>query len=192
MTSGGPAPRRQSPFQLVRQLIIGSISLGRLEIEQAKAELSQMAAETKAGVAFIAAGVVIALIAIATLDVVLILGFDALFRWMSDLALAIFFAVVFLVLLGLYIPLMGSFSTGQRVALVVAFIALGAAFAVPAWFGFRAAFHTALFVLVVQLAVVPLLAIRGIRRIRIGPPEQTIASVKEDIEWAKSRLLKRS
>lgn len=191
MTSG-QAPRRDSAFQLVRRLVSGTISLGKLEVEQAKAELAEMAAETKAGIVLIAAGVVITLIAIATLDVVLILAFDALFGWMSDLALAIFFAAVFLLLLVLYIPLMGSFSGGQRVALVLGFIALGAGFAVPAWFGFRAAFHTALFVLVVQLAIVPLLAIRGIRRVRIGPPEQTIASVKEDIEWAKSRLLKRS
>jgi 4-amino-4-deoxy-L-arabinose transferase-like glycosyltransferase len=188
----GPARRRQNPFQLVRRLVIGAISLGKLEMEQAKAELSEMAAETKAGIALIAAGVVIVLIAIATLDIVIILAFDALFAWMSDLALAIFFGVVFLVLLVLYVPLMGSFTAGQRVALVIGFVALAAGFAVPAWFGFRAAFHTALFVLVVQLAVVPLLAVRGIRRIRIGPPEHTIASVKEDIEWAKSRLLKRS
>ncbi len=31
---------------------------------------------------------------------------------------------------------------------------------------------------------------RGIKQIRIGPPEETIAAVKEDITWAK-RLLKR-
>ena len=33
-------------------------------------------------------------------------------------------------------------------------------------------------------------AFRGLKRIRVGPPEETIASVKEDIEWAK-RLLRR-
>ena len=191
MTSG-PAPRRESAFKLVRRLVSGTISLGKLEVEQAKAELSEMMSETAAGVGFIAAGVVVALIAIATLDVVIILAFDALFAWMNDVALAIFFGVVFLVLLILYIPLMGSFPGGVRVAIVLAFIALAAALGVPAWFGFRAGFHTAVFVLVVQLAIVPLLAVRGIRRIRVGPPEQTIASVKEDIEWAKSRLLRRS
>lgn len=187
-----PAPRREGAFKLVRRLISGSVNLGKLEIEQAKAEMSQMLAETTAGAAIIAAGVVIALIAIATLDVVIVLAFHALFGWMNDLALTIFFGVVFAVLLILYVPLMGSFSGGQRVAIVLAFIALAAAFAVPAYFGFRAAFHSALFVFVVQVAVIPLLVVRGIRRVRIGPPEQTIASVKEDIEWAKSRLLRRS
>jgi uncharacterized membrane protein YqjE len=53
----------------------------------------------------------------------------------------------------------------------------------PAWL-------VALLWLVIFLAVAALLAWRGIRRIRIGPPEQTIASVKEDIAWAK-RLLRR-
>ena len=187
-----PAPRREGAFKLVRRLISGSLNLGKLEIEQAKAELSQMLAETTAGAAIIAAGVVIALIAIATLDVVIVLAFHALFGWMNDLALTIFFGVVFAVLLILYVPLMGSFSGGQRVAIVLAFIALAAAFAVPAYFGFRAAFHSALFVFVVQVAIIPLLVVRGIRRVRIGPPEETIASVKEDIEWAKSRLLRRS
>jgi uncharacterized membrane protein YqjE len=43
---------------------------------------------------------------------------------------------------------------------------------------------------VVFMAIAGLLAWRGIRRIRIGPPEQTIESVKEDIAWAK-RLLRR-
>lgn len=185
-------PRRANAFTLIRRLVSGSVSLAKLEVEQAKAELSEMMAETAGGVGFIAAGVLIGLIAIATLDVVIILAFDALFGWMNDIALTIFYSVVFVVLLVLYIPLMGTFTGGQRAALVIGFIALAIAFAVPAWFGFRAPFHTALFVLVVQIAIIPLLAIRGIRRIRVGPPEQTIASVKEDIEWAKSRLLRRS
>ena len=191
MTSGRP-PRREGTFKLVKRLVSGIISLGKLEVEQAKEELRQMAAETAAGAGFIAGGVVIALIAIVTLDVVIILAFHALFGWMNDVALTIFFGVVFLILIIAYVPLMGAFTGGQRFALVIGFIALAVAFAVPAWFGFRAAFHTALFVMVVQLAIVPLLVVRGIRRVRIGPPEQSIASVKEDIEWAKSRLLRRS
>ena len=112
----------------------GGVSLAKLEVEQAKAEIGQMMAETAGGVAFIAAGVFIGLIAIATLDVVLILAFHALFEWMNDIALTIFFGVVFLVLLVLYIPLMGTFTGGQRAALVIGFIALAAAFAVPARF----------------------------------------------------------
>jgi hypothetical protein len=190
--STGPTPRRPNAFTLLKRLVSGSVSLAKLEVEQAKAEIGQMMAETAGGVAFIAAGVFIGLIAIATLDVVLILAFHALFEWMNDLALTILYGVVFGVLLILYVPLMGTFTGGQRAALVIGFLALAVAFAVPAWFGFRAAFHTALFVFVVQVAVIPLLAIRGVRRIRVGPPEQTIASVKEDIEWAKSRLLRRS
>jgi uncharacterized membrane protein YqjE len=47
-----------------------------------------------------------------------------------------------------------------------------------------------LFVLVVLVGAGALLAILGIRKIRVGPPEETIAAVQEDIEWAK-RLLRR-
>jgi hypothetical protein len=31
---------------------------------------------------------------------------------------------------------------------------------------------------------------RGVQRVRVGPPQETIDSVKEDVAWAK-RLLKR-
>jgi uncharacterized membrane protein YqjE len=48
----------------------------------------------------------------------------------------------------------------------------------------------ALLVFVVLALVAALLGYGGVRKIRIGPPEQTIASVKEDIAWAK-RLLRR-
>jgi uncharacterized membrane protein YqjE len=52
----------------------------------------------------------------------------------------------------------------------------------------------ALLVLVVLLAIAGLLAWRGIKRVSSTKftPEETIAAVKEDVEWAKSRLLKRS
>jgi uncharacterized membrane protein YqjE len=43
---------------------------------------------------------------------------------------------------------------------------------------------------VVFMAIAGFLGWRGVRKIRVGPPEQTIESVKEDIAWAK-RLLKR-
>jgi uncharacterized membrane protein YqjE len=62
--------------------------------------------------------------------------------------------------------------------------------ATAALLSFLPAWLVALIYLVVFLAIAGLLAWRGIRRIRIGPPEQTIASVKEDIAWAK-RLLRR-
>lgn len=52
----------------------------------------------------------------------------------------------------------------------------------------------ALLLLVLLLAVAGLLAWRGIKRVSSTKftPEETIAAVKEDVEWAKSRLLKRS
>ncbi len=51
----------------------------------------------------------------------------------------------------------------------------------------------ALIVLVLLLVVVGLLAWRGIKKVTSTKftPEETIAAVKEDVEWAKSRLLKR-
>jgi hypothetical protein len=48
----------------------------------------------------------------------------------------------------------------------------------------------ALVALVLLIAVGALLAYVGVKRIKVGPPEETIESVKEDIEWAK-RLLRR-
>ncbi|MFN2483874.1 MAG: phage holin family protein [Candidatus Limnocylindria bacterium] len=67
----------------------------------------------------------------------------------------------------------------------VAFLVLGIAAltGLPSWL-------VALIAFVVFALVAGLLAYSGIRRIRIGPPEETIASVKEDIAWAK-RLLRR-
>lgn len=48
----------------------------------------------------------------------------------------------------------------------------------------------ALLVTLLLLAIAGLLTWRGIRRIRIGPPEETIASVREEVAWAK-RLMRR-
>lgn len=48
----------------------------------------------------------------------------------------------------------------------------------------------ALIVFIVLAVLAALLAYQGVRRIRIGPPEETIAAVKEDVAWAK-RLLRR-
>ena len=51
----------------------------------------------------------------------------------------------------------------------------------------------ALIVLALLLVAVGLLAWRGIKKVTSTKftPEETIAAVKEDVEWAKSRLLKR-
>ena len=48
----------------------------------------------------------------------------------------------------------------------------------------------ALIVTIVLLGIAALLGWQGIRKIKIGPPEETIASVQEEVAWAK-RLLKR-
>ena len=51
----------------------------------------------------------------------------------------------------------------------------------------------ALIVLVLLAVVAGLLAWRGIKRVTSTKftPEETIAAVKEDVEWAKNRLLRR-
>jgi membrane protein len=62
--------------------------------------------------------------------------------------------------------------------------------ATAALLSFLPAWLVGLMYFVVFMAIAGLLGWRGIRKIRIGPPEETIESVKEDIAWAK-RLLKR-
>jgi fatty acid desaturase len=51
----------------------------------------------------------------------------------------------------------------------------------------------ALIVLAILLIIIGLLAWTGIRRVTSTKftPEETIAAVKEDVEWAKNRLLRR-
>lgn len=68
---------------------------------------------------------------------------------------------------------------------LVAFVilAIAALTGLPGWL-------VALIVFVTLAVVAGLLAYGGIRRIKIGPPKETIASVKEDVAWAK-RLLRR-
>jgi uncharacterized membrane protein YqjE len=68
---------------------------------------------------------------------------------------------------------------------VVAFVilAIAALTGLPGWL-------VALLVFIVLAALAALLVYWGVRRIRIGPPEETIESVKEDVAWAK-RLLRR-
>jgi uncharacterized membrane protein YqjE len=70
------------------------------------------------------------------------------------------------------------------ITIVVALIlGLAALTGLPAWL-------MALIVFFVLLALAGLLGWRGVRRIRIGAPEETIASVKEDMAWAR-RLMRR-
>ena len=70
------------------------------------------------------------------------------------------------------------------ISLTVALIlALAALLGWPGWV-------VALLVTVLLLGIAGLLTWRGIRRIKIGPPEETIASVREEVAWAK-RLMRR-
>ena len=69
------------------------------------------------------------------------------------------------------------------VLLIFVVTALAAISGLPQWV-------IALFALVFLIGTGGLLAFMGIKRIRVGPPEETIQAVQEDIEWAK-RLLRR-
>jgi len=62
-------------------------------------------------------------------------------------------------------------------------LAIAALTGLPAWL-------VALIVFILLAALAALLGFQGVRRIKVGPPEETIEAVKEDIAWAK-RLLKR-
>ena len=63
-------------------------------------------------------------------------------------------------------------------------LALAALLGWPGWV-------MSLIVTLLLLGIAGVLVWRGIRRVRVmGPPEETIASVKEEVEWAK-RLLRR-
>ena len=68
-------------------------------------------------------------------------------------------------------------------SVVAIILGLAALTGLPAWL-------MALIVFVVLLGLAGLLGWRGLRRIRIGAPEETIASVKEDMAWAR-RLIRR-
>jgi uncharacterized membrane protein YqjE len=77
---------------------------------------------------------------------------------------------------------------GLVVLALIAFVvfivlALAALTGVPEWL-------MAMIVFILLAMIAGLLGYIGARRIRIGPPEETIEAVKEDVEWAK-RLLRR-
>jgi arginine exporter protein ArgO len=70
------------------------------------------------------------------------------------------------------------------ITIVVALIlGLAALTGLPAWL-------MALIVFFVLLALAGLLGWRGLRHLRVGAPEETIASVREDMAWAR-RLMRR-
>jgi membrane protein len=77
---------------------------------------------------------------------------------------------------------------GLIVLALIAFVtflvlAIAALTGLPGWL-------VALIVFILLAAVAALLGYQGVRRIRVGPPEETIEAVKEDIAWAK-RLMRR-
>jgi uncharacterized membrane protein YqjE len=134
MTNGDEAPPRQNAFALVRQLISGAVSLAKLELQHGRQEIGAMLASARGGVVLIGIAVALALAALISLTVTLILGLAALTGW-----------------------------PGWVIALLVTFL---------------------------LLLIAGLLGWRGVRKIKIGPPEETIASVREEVAWAK-RLLRR-
>lgn len=84
------------------------------------------------------------------------------------------------VLIGIAVALVLAALMSLTVALI---LGLAALLAWPGWV-------MALIVTFLLLLVAGLLAWRGVRKIKIGPPEETIASVREEVAWAK-RLLRR-
>ena len=187
------APARLSAFALARRLISGIVALAKLEFQHGRQEIGAMLGEAGIGAAMVAAALVVTLISLATLDVAIVLGVAALFEALSDLVVAIIVLIVFVGVLvvavatGVGAARPPGWAVGVGLLVVVL---LAAAFALPPYLGFRAAWHTALFVFTTQLLIAALIAWRGVRRIRVRPPEETIASVREEVAWAK-RLMRR-
>lgn len=182
-------PPREGVVSLVRQLIGGVVQLARLEFAHGRQEIGQMLAEARTGALLggIAAGLF--LLALLTLDIAIVLGIVALFEAVPDVVEVIIVVAAFAAL-AVVLAVTGGASLLANPITWIALLIAAAVFAVPAYLGFTAAWLTALFVFVLQLAVGGLLVYRAIGHFRIGPPEETIASVKEDIAWAK-RLLRR-
>ncbi|HEY7464891.1 MAG TPA: phage holin family protein [Candidatus Limnocylindria bacterium] len=183
---------RPGMFDLARQLVSGVIRLARLEVTQGRQEIGEMLAETRTGAVMFGVAAAILLLALISLDLVLVLGVVALFDVLPPTVSAIIIVAAFVAILALY----GAFGVFGRmpgalvVVVLIVLIALAAAFALPIYLGFVAGWHSAMFVLMLELAIAGLFIVRGIAHVRIGKPEQTIESVKEDIAWAK-RLLRR-
>lgn len=193
MTDTDEARPRQNAFSLVRQLVSGTVRLAKLELQHGRQEIGAMLAEAGIGAAMIAGAFVVMLISLATLDVAIVLGITALFEALPGLVVAIIILIVFVgVLVVAVVTGVGAARPPTWVVgaglLAVALLAL--AFALPPYLGFVAAWHTALFVFTTQLLFAGLIAWRGVRRIKVGPPKETMASVQEEVAWAK-RLLKR-
>jgi hypothetical protein len=193
MTQSQPPPPRL--IDLARQLVSGVVHLAKLEVTQGRQELGQMLAEAGRGAALIGIAVAILVLSAVTFDIVIVLAVAALFEVLPNLTVVVIMVAALIAILVMYAAF-GAFGQAGRlggpviVGLAVGLLLVAAAFVLPAYLGFRAAWHSALFVMLLQVSGAPLFIIRGIAKVKIGPPEQTIASVKEDIAWAK-RLLRR-
>ena len=130
----GDAPRRANAFTLLKRMLSGGVSLAKLEIQHARAEMARNLGQLKGGIILLAIA--------AAVTVVFVIALIA-------------FVMAVLVTIGLW------------------------------W--------VALILLLLLLLVVGLLAWRGIGKVSSTKftPEETIASVKEEMEWAKTRLLRR-
>lgn len=84
------------------------------------------------------------------------------------------------VLIGIAVALLFAALVALTVALILGVATL---LGWPGWL-------VSLIVTLVLVALAGLLVWRGIRRIKIGPPDETIASVREEVAWAK-RLIRR-
>ena len=84
--------------------------------------------------------------------------------------------VMFGIALGLVVSALISFT-------VFLILLIAALLGWPGWL-------VSLIVTLLLLGIAALLVWRGIRRIKIGPPEETMASVREEVAWAK-RLIRR-
>lgn len=186
-------PRGERPSSILgqaRQLIGGLVQLARLELAHGRQEIGEMLSETKLGAALFGVAAGLGLLCLITLDIAVVLGVAALFDAVPDLTVVVIMVASFTAIVVLYVAFgAGTVFVGNPIGPIALLVVL-AAFAVPAYFGFSPGWMAALFVFVVQAAVAGLAVARGVKHIRIGPPEETIASVKEDIAWAK-RLLKR-
>jgi Putative Actinobacterial Holin-X, holin superfamily III len=182
--------RPKSIFGQARELIGGLVQLAKLELAHGRQEIGAMLAEAKLGVALFGVAAAIGLLCLITVDIAVVLGVSALFDAVPDLTVVVIIVATFTAIVVLYVALgAGVVFIGNPIG-PIALVIVTVAFAVPAYFGFSPGWMAALFVFVVQVALAGLAVVRGVKHMRIGPPEETIASVKEDIAWAK-RLLRR-
>jgi hypothetical protein len=178
-------PRHESIPALARRVIGGLVQLGRLEVTRGRQEIGAMLADAKSAAVMLGIAAALAFLTLITLDVAIVLGISALFDSIAPIAVVIVIVVAFVAVA------IGFAAAGVvNAVVIIVLIVAAAAFAVPAYFGFSAEWLWALFVMVLQASLAAIFVMRGIKQIHIGPPEETISAVKEDMAWAK-RLLRR-